>query len=338
MTSIKTTTEKKPRVMSGMRVSGRLHLGHLFGVLSQWKNYCETADAFFEVADLHGYTTDFANPQKIRDARNEMVIDWLAAGVDPERSTFFLQSAVPEIAELQALLAMIVPVSWLERVPTYKGQIEALGADINSYGFLGYPLLQLCDIAIVKGQLVPVGRDQLAHLEFAREVVRRFNHLYGNGEDILVEPKPTFSEAPEVPGIDGRKMSKSYDNAILIGDTEEETAKQVRKMFTDPLKLRRNDPGRPEICPVFTMWKLIAPTGRTDVIAADCRSGALGCVQDKTEYAEALNAHLRPIRDRRARYANDPGAVDRILAEGTARTREIAAQTLHDVKRAMKLI
>lgn len=324
--------------MSGMRVSGRLHLGHLFGVLSQWKNYCDTADAFFEVADLHGYTTDFANPQKIRDARNEMVIDWLAAGVDPERSTFFLQSAVPEIAELQALLAMIVPVSWLERVPTYKGQIEALGADINSYGFLGYPLLQLCDIAIVRGQLVPVGRDQLAHLEFAREVVRRFNHLYGNGEDILVEPKPTFSEAPEVPGIDGRKMSKSYDNAILIGDTEEETAKQVRKMFTDPLKLRRNDPGRPEICPVFTMWRLIAPTGRTDVIAAECRSGALGCVRDKTEYAEALNAFLRPIRERRARYANDPSAVDRILAEGTARTREIAAQTLHDVKRAMKLI
>lgn len=333
-----TTTTKKPRVMSGMRVTGRLHLGHLFGVLSQWKKYCETADAFFEVADLHGYTTDFAEPQKIRDARNEMVIDWLAAGVDPKRSTFFLQSAVPEIAELQSLLAMIVPLSWLERVPTYKGQIEALGSEINSYGFLGYPLLQLCDIAVVKGQLVPVGRDQLAHLEFAREVVRRFNHMYGGGEAILVEPKPTFSEAPEVPGTDGRKMSKSYDNAIFIGDSEEETANKVRKMFTDPLKLRRNDPGRPEICAVFTLWKLLAPTSRTDVIAADCRSGALGCVQDKADYAQALNEYMRPIRERRAQYAADPAAVENILTEGTARTREIASETLREVKRAMKLI
>lgn len=330
----------KPRVMSGMRVSGggRLHLGHYFGVLKQWQVYAETADAFFEVADLHGYTTDFADPSEIRSGRDEMVIDWLAAGIDPTKATFFLQSAVPEISELQLLLSMIVPVSWLERVPTYKGQIEALGTEIATYGFLGYPLMQLCDIAIVKGAFVPVGRDQAAHLEFAREVVRRFNHLYGHGTSILVEPKPTFAEVPEVPGTDGRKMSKSYDNAIYLADDEATTAAKVKKMLTDPLKVRRNDPGRPEICPVFTLWKLIANVDRTGLVATGCRSGALGCVADKADFAEALNAYLRPIRERRALYAADRGAVDAILAEGTARTREIAADTMRDVKRAMKLL
>jgi tryptophanyl-tRNA synthetase len=333
------TVARKSRVMSGMRSSGNLHLGHLFGVLNQWVRYCDTADAFFEIADLHGYTTDYTEPQKIRDARNEMVIDWLAAGVDPQRSTFFLQSGVPEISELQVLLSMITPVSWLERVPTHKSQIEQLGGkEIATYGFLGYPLLQLCDIAIVKGEFVPVGRDQVAHLEFGREVVRRFNHLYGDGAQILVEPKPTLSEAPEVPGMDGRKMSKSYDNAIYISDDEETTTKKVRSMVTDPLKIRRGDPGRPEICPVFALWKLIAPSQQTDQIATACRSGALGCVQDKTDFADALNAYLRPLRERRAAYANDPAHIERVIAEGTARTREIATQTLRDVRQAMKLL
>ena len=331
-----TTTTAKPRVMSGIRVSGNLHLGHLYGVLNQWVRYCDTADAYFEIADLHGYTTGFADPQKIRDARNDMVIDWLAAGVDPKRSTFFLQSAMPEISELQALLAMITPVSWLERVPTYKGQIEELGGEIAPYGFLGYPLLQLCDIAAVRGQYVPVGRDQAAHLEFGREVVRRFNHLYGDGAEVLVEPQPTFSESPEVPGIDGRKMSKSYDNAIYVGDDEATTIKKVRAMVTDPLKVRRGDPGRPEICPVFALWRFVNPL-LLDGIAEGCRSGALGCVQDKTHFAEQLNAYLRPLRERYALYRNDPAQVERIIAEGTARTRAIAAVVLADVKRAMRL-
>jgi tryptophanyl-tRNA synthetase len=333
-----TTTTAKPRVMSGIRVSGNLHLGHLYGVLNQWVRYCDTADAYFEIADLHGYTTGFADPQKIRDARNNMVIDWLAAGVDPKRSTFFLQSAVPEISELQALLAMITPVSWLERVPTYKGQIEELGAEIATYGFLGYPLLQLCDIAVMRGQYVPVGRDQAAHLEFGREVVRRFNHLYGDGAEVLVEPQPTFSEAPEVPGIDGRKMSKSYDNAIYIGDDEATTTKKVRAMVTDPLKVRRGDPGRPEICPVFALWKLVGSAERVESVAVGCRSGELDCSADKTDFAEALNASLRPIRERRAIFAADPAAVEAIVAEGTQRAREVASRTLHDVKRAMKLL
>ncbi len=326
----------KPRVMSGMRPTGGLHIGHLVGVLTQWANFCETAEAFFEIADLHAYTTGFADPEAIRAAREEMVSVWLAAGVDPARSTIYLQSGVPEIAELHTLLAMIVPVSWLERVPSYKGQIEALGNQIATYGFLGYPLLQLCDIAVMRGERVPVGRDQVAHLELGREIVRRFNHLYGDGRDVLIEPQPTLSEFPEVPGTDGRKMSKSYDNAILIADDEDTTTKRVRAMLTDPQKVRRGDPGRPEICPVFALWKFVNPQ-RLDGIAAACRSGELGCVQDKSEFAEALNAYLRPVRERLAEYRGDRAAVDRIITEGTAHAREIAAGVLRDVKRAMKL-
>jgi tryptophanyl-tRNA synthetase len=326
----------KPRVMSGMRPTGDLHLGHLVGVLTQWANYCETADAFFEIADLHAYTTEFDDPATIRDARERMVAVWLAAGVDPQRSTIFLQSSVPEIAELQALLGMITPVSWLERVPTYKGQIDALGQKIATYGFLGYPLLQLCDIAIFRGEYVPVGRDQVAHLELGREVVRRFNYLYGDGKAVLIEPQPTLSEFPEVPGTDGRKMSKSYDNAIYIADDEETTARKVRGMITDPQKIRRGDPGRPEICPLFALWRFVKPL-KVDGVAAACRSGALGCVQDKTDFAEELNAYLRPVRERYAFYRADPALVARIIAEGTQRAREIANGVLADVKRAMLL-
>jgi tryptophanyl-tRNA synthetase len=330
------TGAKRPRVMAGMRPSGAVHLGHLVGVLTQWANYCDSADAFFEIADLHAYTTDFDDPGKIRAAREEMVAAWLAAGVDPEKATIFLQSGVPEIAELQALLAMITPVSWLERVPTYKGQIEALGQKIATYGFLGYPLLQLCDIAVFRGEYVPVGRDQVAHLELGREIVRRFNYLYGDGREILVEPQPTLSEFPEVPGTDGRKMSKSYDNAIYIADDEETTTRKVRGMITDPLKVRRGDPGRPEICPLFALWRFVNPL-KVDGVAAACRSGALGCVDDKTDFAEQLNAYLRPVRERYAAYRNDPALVDRIIADGTARARGIAAGVLADVKRAMRL-
>ena len=331
-----TASIAKPRVMSGMRPTGGLHLGHLEGVLSQWASYGATAEPFFEIADLHAYTTGFEQPQAIRNARNEMVAVWLAAGVDPKESTIFLQSAIPQISELHTLLSMITPVSWLERVPTYKGQIEEHGGQIATYGFLGYPLLQLCDIAIVRGERVPVGRDQVAHLEFGREVVRRFNHLYGDGAEILVEPKPTLTEFAEVPGTDGRKMSKSYNNAILIEDDEDTTTKKVRSMFTDPQKLRRDDPGRPEICPVFSLWKFVNPL-KLDGIAAQCRSGALGCVADKTDLAEQLNTYLRPMRERLATFRADPAQVEAIIDEGSARTRDIASVVLADVKRAMKL-
>ena len=328
--------EKRPRIMSGMRPTGKLHLGHLVGALQQWVASLDTTDSYFEIADLHAYTTGFADPQAILDARNEMVVDWLACGLDPQRSTFYLQSAIHEISELQVLLSMITPASWLERVPTWKGQIEQLGQQVATYGFLGYPLLQLCDIAIFRGERVPVGGDQLAHLEFGREVVRRFNHLYGNGAQILVEPQATLSKFPEVPGLDGRKMSKSYDNSILLADDDETTAKKVRSMVTDPLKVRRNDPGRPEVCPVFALWKIVNPQ-HVDAVAEGCRSGALGCVQDKGDFAEALNEYLRPIRERRAEIVKDPSYVERVIAQGTAKAQAIAAETLHDVKTAMKL-
>jgi tryptophanyl-tRNA synthetase len=325
------STAKRVRVMSGMRPTGRLHLGHLVGALTSWAELSRTADAFFEIADLHAFTTAYQSPEEVRAAREEMVRDWLAAGVDPDTSTIYLQSGVPEISELHLLLSMIVPVSWLERTPTYKEQIDALGSEIATYGFLGYPLLQLCDIAVFRGERVPVGRDQVAHLELGREIVRRFNRLYG---ETLVEPQPLLTEFPAVPGTDGRKMSKSYGNTIDISDDEETTTKKVRSMFTDPQKIRRNDPGRPETCPVYALHH-IANASRTPWVAENCRSGALGCVQCKGELAEKLNAYLRPIRERRTQF--DDARIRTIISEGTERAREAASSVLADVKHAMKL-
>lgn len=316
-----------------MRPTGQLHLGHLFGTLLLWVEAQADSDAFFEIADLHALTTRYAEPLLIRAMSRELLLDWLAAGVDPARATLFLQSAVPEISELQCLLSMIVPVAWLQRVPTYKEQITALGPGVATYGFLGYPLLQISDIAVFRAEIVPVGKDQVSHLEFGREVVRRFNALYG---EVLVEPRARLSDFPNVPGIDGRKMSKSYDNAISLADDTETTTKRVRSMLTDPLKIRRNDPGRPEICPVYKLQTMVnAP--RVEPIGAECRSGALGCVACKTELAEALNVHLAPLRDRRSRLAADPERLDGILAEGNERAREVTSQTLTEVRKAMRL-
>jgi len=324
-------TRAQVRVMSGMRPSGRLHLGHLAGVLTQWVELSRRAEAFFEVADLHALTTGYERTEPIKERTIEMMLDWLAAGVDPRRAIMYVQSHVPEISELHLLLSMIVPVAWLQRVPTYKEQIAELGPEIATYGFLGYPLMQLCDIAIVRANTVPVGRDQLSHLEFGREVVRRFNHLYA---PVLVEPQPVLSEFPDVPGTDNRKMSKSYNNTIDIADSEEETTKKVRSMVTDPLKVRRNDPGRPEICPVFALHKLADPE-RLSWIEENCRSGALGCVDCKRDLAENLNAYMRPVRERRAEL--DASQAASILAAGAERARAVASETLRDVKRAMHL-
>jgi tryptophanyl-tRNA synthetase len=314
-----------------MRPTGRLHLGHLVGALRQWVTFSRDFEAYFEIADLHALTTAYEDPTGLGKLRDEMVLDWLAAGVDPEQAIIFQQSLVPEISELQVLLGMIVPVAWLQRVPTYKDQIVALGSHVATYGFFGYPLLQLCDIAAFRADTVPVGKDQVSHLEFGREVVRRFNHLYG---ETLVEPQPTLSAFPDVPGLDGRKMSKSYGNAIEIADDEAATTKKVRSMVTDPQKVRRGDPGRPEICPVFSLHKL-ASAERVEAIDRDCRSGELGCVACKGELAENLNAMLRPIRERRA--ALDATAVAAIVADGSERARAVARTTIADVKSAMKL-
>ncbi len=317
--------------MSGTRPSGRIHLGHLVGALSQWVTFSQSDETFFEIADYHALTTGYERTESIEANVTELVLDWLAAGVDPARSALYRQSRVPEIAEMHLLLSMIVPVSWLQRVPTFKDQITALGSEIATYGFLGYPLMQLVDIAIVRADTVPVGKDQLSHLEFGREVVRRFNALYGA---TLVEPQATLSEFPDVPGIDGRKMSKSYGNAIDIADDDAATTKKVRAMLTDPLKVRRHDPGRPEICPVFKLHEIVN-VARVAAIGSECRSGALGCVDCKSELAEKLNAFVAPVRERRASI--DPAGVPAILADGAERARTVARVTLADVKSAMKI-
>ncbi len=319
------------RIMSGMRATGRLHLGHLVGALLQYVAFAQQNETFYEIADLHALTTAYERTSDIGASVREMVVDWLAAGIDPERSTIYVQSHVPQIAELHLLLSMIVPLAWLQRVPTFKDQVAALGPEIATYGFLGYPLMQFVDIAVMRGDTVPVGRDQLSHLEFGREVARRFNNLYG---PTLVEPQATLSEFSDVPGIDGRKMSKSYGNTIDLADDDATTTKKVRAMVTDPLKIRRHDPGRPEICPVFALHKIV-DAARVPAIAQECRSGALGCVDCKSQLAERMNAYLAPMRERRA--AIDPAAIDAVLANGAARARAVAAETLADVKRAMQV-
>lgn len=319
--------------MAGMRPTGQLHVGHLLGALQNFVSLSERADCFYEIADLHALTTKFDRSVEIADDVREMVIDWLAAGLDPQRCTIYVQSRIPEISEMFVLLSMITPVSWLERVPTYKDQINALGPEIATHGFLGYPILQTVDISIMRGERVPVGQDQVPHLELSREIIRRFNHLYG---PVLVEPEPLLSQTPYVPGTDGRKMSKSYDNSILLADTDETTVAKVKTMFTDPEKIRKSDPGHPETCPVFFFHRVFNG-GAADDIALRCRTGKLGCVEDKADMAKHLNAALAPIRARRRDIASKPKLVDEVLAEGTRRAQAVAAQTLAAVRSAMGL-
>ncbi|MDQ6779639.1 MAG: tryptophan--tRNA ligase [Candidatus Eremiobacteraeota bacterium] len=326
-------TGRRRRIMAGMRATGRMHVGHLLGALRNFIALTESNDCFYEVADLHALTTKFERSAEIAHDVREMVTDWLACGLDPQRCTIYLQSRIPEISELNVLLSMITPVSWLERVPTYKDQIAQLGQEIATYGFLGYPILQTVDIAIMGAEAVPVGQDQLPHLEMSREVIRRFNHLYGR---VLVEPEPVLSTTPLVPGTDGRKMSKSYDNSIALGESESETAAKVALMYTDPTKVRKNDPGHPETCPVFFFQRVFNESAADD-IAHRCRSGALGCVENKTNMAVHLNAALQPIRERRRELEARPRAVDEVLAEGSRRARVFAQTTLAAVKAAMGL-
>jgi tryptophanyl-tRNA synthetase len=262
------------------------------------------------------------------------VLDWLAAGIDPGRATVYRQSDLPEVAELALLLGTITPLGWLERVPSFKERLRDMSErDVANYGLLGYPVLQTADIAIVRGALVPVGEDQVAHLEVSREIVRRFNRLYG---DVLVEPQPLLSETPLIPGSDGRKMSKSLDNAIWVRDGEDEIRASVRSFITDPQKVRRGDPGRPEICPIFALQRKFSPE-RIGEIEAGCRSGELGCVDCKTILADHLIEYFRPYRERRTELAAEPDLVERVLAEGAEQVRPVVRATLAAVREAMHL-
>jgi tryptophanyl-tRNA synthetase len=326
----------RERVLSGMRPSGKLHLGHLHGALANWRELQERYDSYFFVADWHALTSEYANPAAIRENGRQMVLDWLAAGIDPAKAVIFVQSQVVEHAELHLLLSMITPLSWLERCPTYKEQLEQVkDKDLHTYGFLGYPVLQTADIVMYLANWVPVGVDQLPHLELAREIVRRFHFLYGEG--VLVEPQPKLTEFPKIPGTDGRKMSKSYGNSIFLSDSAEETGKKILPMVTDPARVRRSDPGDPEKCPVYTLHRVSTPEGERERLAAGCRGAGIGCIDCKKVLIASLNESLLPLRRRREELAADAGLVERILADGTARARAEAASVMTAVRRAVCL-
>jgi tryptophanyl-tRNA synthetase len=320
-----------------MRPTGQLHLGHLVGALSNWVPLQSQYDCFYFVADWHALTSDYADTANLTSFAYENVADWIAAGLDPEKSTLFVQSLVPEHAELYLLLSMVVPVPWLERVPTYKEQQENLrDKDLSSIGFLGYPLLQAADVALYDARFVPVGEDQVAHLELARESVRRFNNFFG---DVLVEPQPLLTRFARLPGLDGdKKMSKSLGNTIHLSDSADDVRKKVRQMYTDPKRVRADIPGTVEGNPVFVYHDAFNPNvEEVDDLKARYRAGKVGDVEVKTKLANALNAHLDPIRERRAALLARPGAIRDILFEGSRRARLVAVETMERVRDAMKI-
>jgi tryptophanyl-tRNA synthetase len=322
------------RVVTGYRPTGRLHLGHLLGNIGSMQRLQLEHDCFFFIADWHALTTDYENTSAIVQNTHDVVLDWIAAGIDPFRATIYKQSDVPEVAELALYLSMLTPLGWLERNPTYKEQLRELSErHITTHGFLGYPVLQCADIAIVRGDLVPVGEDQVPHLELTREIVRRFNRLYA---DVFPEPQALLTESRRVPGPDGRKMSKSFDNVIWLGDTPERIAEVVASAVTDPAKVRRDDPGNPDVCTVYHWWQQFHPDRAPDV-AAGCRAGHLGCVDDKNALAAELSERLAPFRERRADLAEKAGIVEEVLSAGRAKIRPIVTETIEAVRDAMKL-
>jgi len=324
------------RVVSGMRPTGPLHLGHLVGALHNWVDLQARYRCFYFVADWHALTSDYASTGGLTDYARDNVADWIAAGIDPERSTLFVQSLVPEHAELYLLLSMIVPTPWLERVPTYKEQIEQLAEkDLSTIGFLGYPLLQAADIIMYDAAYVPVGEDQVPHLELTREVVRRFHNFYG---DVFVEPQPLLTHFPRLPGIDNRKMSKSYGNAINLSDDAATVRRKVMQMFTDPKRVRADIPGTVEGNPVFVYHDAFNPDrAEVDDLKARYRTGTVGDVEVKEKLARALNARLEPMRARRADVLATPDRIRALLFDGSARARDVARETMARVRDAMKI-
>lgn len=400
-----TLPNQPPRVLSGMRPTGALHLGHYHGVLKNWVRLQHEYECYFFVADWHALTTHYEDPQIIAPSVWEMVIDWLAVGVNPGSATLFLQSKVMEHAELHLLLSMMTPLGWLERVPSYKDQQEKLrDRDLATYGFLGYPLLQSADILIYKAGLVPVGEDQVAHVELTREVARRFNHLYGRepgfeekaeaairkmgkknaklynslrrkyqeqgdeealatarallegqqnltlgdkerlfgyleggGRIILPEPEALLTPASKMPGLDGQKMSKSYGNTIALREDLDQIADKIRKMPTDPARVRRTDPGNPENCPVWKLHQVYSDEETRQWVREGCTTAGIGCLDCKAPVIEAVRAELEPIQARAKEYEQDPGLVRNIVSEGTEKARDVARQTMIEVRQAMGL-
>jgi tryptophanyl-tRNA synthetase len=324
------------RVVSGMRPTGRLHLGHLVGALQNWEHLQREYDCFYFVADWHALTSEYADTKGLVENAIDNVADWIAAGIDPQKSTLFIQSLVPEHAELYLLLQMVTPIPWLERVPTYKEQMEQLAEkDLSNLGFLGYPLLQTADVIIYDAHFVPVGDDQVPHLELSREVVRRFHNFYG---EVFVEPQPLLTPTPRLPGLDNRKMSKSYGNAIDLSDSAEDVVKKIRQMYTDPKRIRADIPGTVEGNPVFIYHDAFNPDrAEVEDLKARYRAGKVGDVEVKTKLAAAVNTVLDPIRDRRAAALARPGDLKDMLLDGSRRARAIAQDTMTRVREAVKL-
>jgi tryptophanyl-tRNA synthetase len=331
-----TPTPTRKRVLSGMRPTGKLHLGNYVGALENWVRMQDDYECFFCVVDWHALTTDYADTSQVKSNSLEVAYDWLAAGLDPEKSVIFIQSHVPAHAELHLLLSMITPLGWLERVPTYKEQRENIkDKDLSTYGFLGYPVLQAADILAYKADVVPVGEDQVAHIELTREIARRFNGFYGATREVFPEPQHLLTPSPKLPGTDGRKMSKSYGNQIMLADREPVIRQKLKTMVTDPARVRRSDPGNPDVCPVGDLHKIFSSKETMAKVYEGCRSAGIGCIECKGWAADALVTLLAPMQERRRKFEENPRLAWDILEDGTKRASAAAAQTMNDVRAAM---
>jgi tryptophanyl-tRNA synthetase len=326
----------KKIVLSGLRPTGRVHLGNYWGAVKNWVDLQDAYRCHYFVADLHALTTDYADTSAVREATLEAVTDWLSVGLDPEKAVIFVQSRVPQTAELALIFGMITPLGWLERVPTYKEQIEQLREkDLGTFGFLGYPVLMTADIALYLAHFVPVGKDQESHLEICREIVRRFNGFYG---PVFPEPQALFTATPKVPGLDGRKMSKSYGNTIALSDSAAEVERKVMSMVTDPGRARRSDPGNPDVCNLFPFHQLYSTPAEVETVDRECRTAARGCVDCKKHLIRNMNAALDPVREKRARIVAQPGYVREVLEAGNEKARTTASETMSKVADAMNLL
>jgi tryptophanyl-tRNA synthetase len=335
------TPLKTKRIMSGMRPTGRLHLGHYFGALKNWIEFQDSYDSYFSIVDWHALTTKYQDPSGIRQAIWEIALDWLSVGINPEVSTIYVQSAIPEIAELHLLFSMFTPQNWVEGEPTLKDMVKMLAKDPEeardkvTYGLLGYPVLMTADILAFRADLVPVGKDQESHLEFARDIARRFNHLYG--EEYFPEPQPKFTTTPLLRGVDGQKMGKSYNNDIKLADTEDDTIKKVKQMITDRTRIGRKDPGHVDLCEVPWPMYQIFGSDIKDQVKTECESAAIGCVDCKVRLGGLINEFLKPVRERRAHLEKNPDEVRKILEYGNKKARAVARETIEKVKQLMGL-